>query len=287
MQSTSDLLESIANLATPSSSNLETSAQRLKKMSDEKIELRIRRGIGQAIADFNLIEDGDRILVAISGGKDSWVLLHMLKEMQARAPIQFELLAINIDQGFSNFRQDLIEDHANDLNINNKMIEFDIAGILKEKIAREQVPCSLCARLRRGSLYGLAEKHGCNKIALGHHLDDFVETLLLNSFFVGTMASMSPKLKADDGKNIVIRPMMYVPENEIREYALRKNLPIVCCSCPLACGNNEKFDSKRKMVKQMITLLEAKIPDIRQSLLKSMSNVRPSHLFDQSLWDFS
>ena len=260
---------------------------RVKSMSKEKLHRRILSATGRAIADFSMIEEGDRILVAISGGKDSWVMLKMLRELKRKAPVSFDIIAINIDQGYANFRQDLIEDYVTDNEIEFEMEEFDIASILTEKIDKGEVPCSLCSRLRRGSLYGLAEKHKCNKIALGHHLDDFIETLLLNSFFIGRLAAMAPKLTSDDGKNIVIRPLVYVSEAEIISYTEKSDFPIVCCNCPLMCGNASNSDSKRRMIKQLIGVLEEKIPSIRYSLLKSLSNVRPSHLLDRSMWDFS
>lgn len=261
-------------------------SERVLSMSVEKLHQRILSATGKAIADFDMISEGDRILVAISGGKDSWVMLRILKELQKKAPIQFELVAVNIDQGYQGFRQDLIEDYVDDHDFDYHMEEFDIAGILSEKIDKGETPCSLCARLRRGSLYGLAEKHNCNKIALGHHMDDFIETLLLNSFYIGRLASMAPKLKSDDGKNTVIRPLVYVSEPEIREYAMKSDFPIVCCNCPLMCGNASDSDSKRRMIKEMIEIMEQKIPHIRYSLLKSLGNVRPSHLLDHELWSF-
>ena len=295
---TRHLLESLAHLtrsdnktdSEPGTDATPTKArpisERVKSMSKDKLHDRILRATGKAIGDFNLIEEGDRVLVAISGGKDSWVLLQMLKELQKKAPIKFELVAINIDQGYKGFRQDLIEDYVTENDFDYKMEEFDIADILTEKIDKGEVPCSLCSRLRRGALYGLAEKNNCNKIALGHHLDDFIETLMLNTFFVGRLAAMSPKLKADDGKNTVIRPLVYVTEAEIKAYAMQSEFPIVCCACPLACGGASHIDSKRRMVKQMMDILEQKIPNIRYSLLKSLSNVQPRHLLDKSLWGF-
>ena len=287
---TPQVLEKLSDLARANSTKVNEAlpplSQRVLEMPVDKLHQRILRATGKAIGDFKMIEEGDRILVAISGGKDSWVMLRMLRELQKKAPVSFELIALNIDQGYQGFRQDLIEDYVEDHNFQFIMEDFDIASILGEKISKGDSPCSLCSRLRRGSLYGLAEKHGCNKIALGHHLDDLIETLLLNTFFVGRLASMAPKLQSDDGKNTVIRPLCYVSEAEIREYAQKSDFPIVCCNCPLMCGKSEEIDSKRLMVKNMIDILELKIPDIRQSLLKSLSNVRPSHLLDQKLWNF-
>ncbi len=246
-----------------------------------KLEKSIIKNVGRAIGDFDLIQQGDRILVAVSGGKDSWVMLYALEELRKRAPVKFELVAINIDQGYRGFRQDLIEDYVESQGYEYAMAEFNIAKIVADKTKPNEVPCSLCSRLRRGFLSGLAEKHNCNKIALGHHLDDLVETFLLNIFYVGKIATMAPKLQTDVQKVTVIRPLLYCKEEDIRKFALQKKMPIVCCQCPLACGNNEQFDSKRMFVKKMLRVLEQKIPDIRQSLLTSLGNVKSSHLLDK------
>ncbi len=250
---------------------------------DIKLEKKIFKAVGKAIGDFDMIQDGDHIMVAVSGGKDSWVLLHVLNELQKKAPVNFELTALNIDQGYGNFRQDKIEDFLDSRNIKSIMKDFDIASIVEEK-SQGSVPCSLCARLRRGALYGYAQKLKCNKIALGHHLDDFVETLLLNQFFIGKTASMSPKLNSDNGENTVIRPLVYAEENDIRIYAKNIEVPIVCCECPLACGENLHFDHKRRKIKNLLTELEKDIPHIKSSLIKSLSNIKPSHMLDRNLW---
>jgi tRNA 2-thiocytidine biosynthesis protein TtcA len=247
----------------------------------EKLEKRIKHLTGRAVMDFSLIEEGDRIMVAISGGKDSWALLHVLNELRKRAPIDFSLVAVNIDQGYRGFRQDVVEDFVEGQGYEYHMEVYDIASIVEEKVEAGGTPCSLCARLRRGALYGYAEKYNCNKIALGHHLDDMIETLLLNQFFVGKLASMAPKLQADDGKNIVIRPLIYVTEKDIIEFVGLKKFPIVCCQCPLMCGETVHGDFKRRMVKQLIQTLEKKIPNIKQSLLTSMTNVSRTHLLDR------
>ena len=286
------MLSQITNLVqqAPASEDNKLGVRSLKEkipsMTPEKLRQRIQRETGKAIGDFEMIKEGDRILVAISGGKDSWVLLDVLSRLRKKAPVNFELIAVNIDQGYQGFRQDLIEDYCEEHGFQYEMEDFDIAGILLDKMDQGEVPCSLCARLRRGSLYGLAEKYQCNKIALGHHLDDFIETLLLNSFFGGKLASMAPVLNADDGKNTVIRPLVYTTEAEIKAYAFQKEFPIVCCACPLMCGEASHIDSQRRMVKQLIDILEVKIPHIRTSLLKSLSNVKPSHLLDRALWNF-
>ncbi|OQW52199.1 MAG: tRNA 2-thiocytidine(32) synthetase TtcA [Proteobacteria bacterium SG_bin7] len=246
------------------------------------MEKRVFKNIGKAISDFKLIEEGDRVLVAISGGKDSWVMMYVLEELRKRAPIKFELINVNIDQGYRGYRQDLIEDVVEEQGYDYAMEEFNIANIVAEKIRPGDVPCSLCARLRRGYLTGLAEKHNCNKIALGHHMDDFIETVLLNMFYVGKIASMAPKLTTETQKITVIRPLVYCEEEDIRRLCLKKGFPIVCCQCPLACGNNDALDSKRVFVKRLLKVLEGKIPNIRQSLLTSLGNLKPSHLLDRN-----
>lgn len=166
------------------------------------------------------------------------------------------------------------------------MAYVDIATPVLEKSADGTVPCSLCSRLRRGNLYGMAEKLGCNKIALGHHQDDLIETLLLNTFFIGKLGSMAPKLNADDGKNVVIRPLVYVREDEIIQYTKDIGFPIVCCQCPLMCGEDIHADHKRRKIKMLLKDLETEIPEIKNSLLASLTNVKPSHLLDRNLWKF-
>lgn len=251
-----------------------------------KLEHRLKRAVGKAIADFNLIEEGDRILVAISGGKDSWALLHILNEMRKRAPVHYEIIAANIDQGYAGFRQDVVEDYVDAKGFEYHMEFFNIAKMIEEKTAPGETPCALCARMRRGVLYGLAQKHGCNKIALGHHADDFIETFLLNTFFVGRSASMAPKLTSDDGKNMVIRPLVYATEGEIAAFVKKMDFPVICCNCPIMCGDTVHGDYKRRMVKKMIEQLEEVVPHIRQSLLSSLGNVNPTHMLDQRLYDF-
>lgn len=255
-------------------------------MTLEKLQIRLNRLVGKAIADFDLIHEGDRILVAISGGKDSWAMLHVLNEMQKRAPVDYQIVAVNIDQGYAGFRQDIVEDYVRDKDYEYYMEYFDIAGIIEEKNKPGETPCALCSRLRRGSLYGLAAKYNCNKIALGHHQDDFIETMLLNSFFIGRMASMAPKLISDDQKNVVIRPLVYASENLIKAFVEKMQMPVICCQCPIMCGETVHGDYKRRMIKKMIDQLELVIPNIRDSLLASLGNVQASHLLDHRLWDF-
>jgi tRNA 2-thiocytidine biosynthesis protein TtcA len=252
----------------------------------ERLEKRIFKAVGQAVTEFQMIEEGDKIMVAVSGGKDSWVMLSILNDLKKRAPVNFDIMAVNLDQGYEGFETHIIEDYLVAQKIPYFMAEKNINKIVQEKNSEGSTWCSLCSRLRRGTLYGLAEQLGCNKIALGHHQDDMIETLLLNAFFIGKLGTMAPKLKADDGKNIIIRPLIYVLESEIREYTKIKEFPVVCCQCPLMCGETVHGDYKRRRMKVLIKQLEAEIPDIRNSLLASLKNVNPTHLLDRDLWKF-
>ena len=243
-----------------------------------KLEQGIIRKTGQAIGDFDLIQEGDHILVACSGGKDSYTLLHVLEKLRRRAPIQFRLTAVNLHHGFEHYRAEVIEDHFRQHGFEYHMAHAQIATLLETKLSPNQRCCSLCARLRRGVLYNLAPKLGCNKIALGHHKDDLVETLLLNLFFTGQIKSMPPKLASDDGRNTVIRPLAYVDESKIALLAQAKGFPIVCCACP-ACGVRD--NQQRREIKALLADLEKDNPGIRSSILTAMSNVIPSHLMDK------
>jgi tRNA 2-thiocytidine biosynthesis protein TtcA len=251
-----------------------------------RLERKLFKAIGQAINDFTMIEEGDKIMVAVSGGKDSWVMLSLLQDLQKRAPVNFEILAVNLDQGYEGFETDIIEDYLIAQKIPYFMAEKNINKIVQEKNQEGSTWCSLCSRLRRGTLYGLAEKLNCNKIALGHHQDDMIETLLLNAFFIGRMGTMSPKLRADDGRNIIIRPLIYVLESEIRQYTALKKFPVVCCQCPLMCGETVHGDYKRRRIKILLNQLEVEIPEIRNSLLASLKNIHPTHMLDKKLWSF-
>jgi tRNA 2-thiocytidine biosynthesis protein TtcA len=234
-----------------------------------RLERRLERSLGQAIGDFTLIEPGDRILVGVSGGKDSWALLHLLRRLRQRAPVDFELLALNVDQGFAGFRADLIEDYLAREGYAYELRSARINLTVKEKIQPGDTFCSLCARLRRGALYKYADELSCNKIALGHHADDFIETLLLNLFFNGQIKAMHPALRARNGRHTVIRPLVYVWEEEIVEYTRALGFPVVCCACP-GCKDPTL---QRHRVKKLLGELERVHPGLKRSLLGALSRV--------------
>lgn len=240
---------------------------------------KLKKLTGQAIGDFELIEEGDRIAVAVSGGKDSYTLLHLLDALRRRAPIKFELIAVNVDAGYPGYRKERLEEHLQQFAFAYRLEETNCYEIIEAKRRPGTSYCSFCARLRRGVLYTLAAKLGCNKIALGHHLDDFIETLLLNQFYVGALKAMSPKLAADNGIHTVIRPLVYVEEQDIITFAQRNALPIICCACPV-CG---QIDQQRQRMKHLVKELATDIPHLRRSVLRALGNVQPRHLLDNSL----
>lgn len=246
----------------------------------EKLEKKLLRQTGKAIVDYGMIEEGDRVMVCMSGGKDSWCMLHLLEQLQKRAPIRFELLAVHLDQGEPYAQSSEIAKALAEQSVPFEVVKRHLYDIVEEKLQPGQVRCSLCSRLRRGALYNIATEFGCTKIALGHHRDDLIQTLLMNQFFTGRISAMPPKLTSDDGRHVVIRPLCNVAEDDIIALTQYKQFTIFpCLSCDLQ-------DSKRGRVKQLIEDLEAEIPDIRQSLLRSLSNVRPSQLMDRALWSF-
>lgn len=243
------------------------------------LEARIAKKTTKAIKDFNLIEDGDRIMVGLSGGKDSWALMQTLDNLRQRAPITFSLVAVNVDSGYKDFKHDVIAKTCEARGWEYRIEHTSIGEVMDDLLDANATPCSLCARLRRGVLYRIAREAGATKIALGHHLDDFVETLLLNLFFAGALKAMPARLVSDDGQHVVIRPLVYVGEDEARLYAKECGLPIIGCCCP-ACGD---LSLQRQRVKRLIMDLEVEHPGAKQSMLKALGNVMPRHLLDTRL----
>jgi len=237
----------------------------------------LARRVGRAIQDFGLIQDGDRILCAMSGGKDSYAMLHLLDYLRRRAPVRFDLLAVTVDQGYRGFRTDVLEKYFQDKGYAYHIERTNIAEVIDDTMPLGDTHCSMCARLRRGVLYRMAPDLGCNKIALGHHADDLLETLLMSQFFNGEICSMPPILRARDGRNTVIRPLCYVWEEEIVRFVAEIGFPVICCACP-ACGDNSL---KRKQMKLLLQRLESDHAGIKASLLRALSNIRAGHLLDR------
>ena len=239
-----------------------------------ELESRIAKKVTRAITDHNLVENGDRIMVGLSGGKDSWALIQILDVLRRRAPIDFSIVAVNIDSGYEGYEHHKLTEvcaaRGWELHVEHTSIGETIEDILEES----ETPCSLCARLRRGALYRLADQVGATKIALGHHADDVIETLLLNIFFQGSIKAMPARLVSDNGAHVVIRPLVYVMESEARAYAKASNLPIIGCCCP-ACGD---LSLQRQRMKRLVAQLEVEHPDIKNSILRSLGNVHPRHL---------
>jgi tRNA 2-thiocytidine biosynthesis protein TtcA len=244
-----------------------------------KLEERLRRKVGTCVTEYELIQDGDRILVGLSGGKDSWALLDMLESLRHRAPVRFEVHGVTIDPGFPGYNPDRIAEVCERLGIPHEILGAPIDTMVRKK--PEITPCAMCSRLRRGVIYSYAKKQGYTKIALGHHLDDLIETLLINQFFEGRLSTMPLKLVSDDGANTVIRPLGTCEEEDLRRFAWLKGYPLVPCGCPL-CGASV-LESRRAQVKALVAELRESIPDIKFCLLKAMKNVKTSHLLDKHL----
>ena len=253
----------------------------MKVYNQNKLHKRLRRHVGEAIADFNMIEDGDRIMVCLSGGKDSYTLLDILMNLQLSAPVKFELIAVNLDQKQPGFPADVLPNYLAELGVQYKIVEENTFDIVKEKIPEGKTTCSLCSRLRRGILYRTATEIGATKIALGHHRDDILETLFLNMFYGGKMKAMPPKLMNDTGEHIVIRPLAYCKEKDIAKYAEIKQFPIIPCNL---CGSQPNL--QRQVIKEMLKDWDKKYPGRIETMFRATQNITLSHLCDSALFDF-
>src|SRR5512139_746948 len=242
------------------------------------LEARLARKVTRAISGHRLIENGDRVMVGLSGGKDSWALMQILDVLRQRAPISFSLIGVTVDSGYDGYRHDLIANTCEARGWEYRIVHTEIGEVMDD-LLDGATPCSLCARLRRGVLYRLAKEVGATKIALGHHLDDFVETLLLNLFFSGSLKAMPARLVSDNGEHVVVRPLVYVTESEARHYAKDEALPIISCCCP-ACGD---LGLQRQRVKRLIAQLEVEHPEVKNSMIRALANVASRHLLDRRL----
>ncbi len=247
-----------------------------------KLSKRLHRQVGQAIADFNMIEDGDKVMVCVSGGKDSYALLDILINLQQRAPVKFELVAVNLDQKQPGFPEHVLPEYLASRGVPFHIENQDTYSIVKRLIPEGQTMCSLCSRLRRGILYRVAGELGATKIALGHHRDDMLQTLFMNMFFGSRMKGMPPKLVSDDGRNIVIRPLAYVAETDLERWATHRQFPIIPCSL---CGNQENL--QRVQMKKMLREWERQFPGRLDNIFTAMGNIVPSHMMDRKLYPFA
>ncbi|ESP93295.1 MULTISPECIES: tRNA 2-thiocytidine(32) synthetase TtcA [Pseudoalteromonas] len=246
-----------------------------------KLQKKLRRNVGNAIKDYNMIEEGDVVMACISGGKDSFAMLDILLNLQKAAPIKFEVIAVNLDQKQPGFPEHILPEYFETLGIPYYIVDKDTYSVVREKVPEGKTTCGLCSRLRRGTLYSFAEKIGATKLALGHHMDDIVETMFLNMFHGSRLKAMPPKLRSDDGRNVVIRPLTYCREKDLIKYAEHKNFPIIPCNL---CGSQENL--QRQNIKAMLIEWDKKTPGRVDSIFKSLQNVSPSQLADTNLFDF-
>lgn len=255
---------------------------RKEQLESNKLQKRLRRNVGKAVADYRMIEEGDRIMVCLSGGKDSYAMLDILMNLQKNAPVQFELVAVNLDQKQPGFPEQVLPNYLDTLDIEYHILEKDTYSVVTSKIPEGKTYCSLCSRLRRGTLYGFAEQIGATKVALGHHRDDIVETLFLNMFYQGKLKAMPPKLLSDDKRNVLIRPLAYCKESDLVALAELKQFPIIPCNL---CGSQAGL--QRNAVKEMLAQWERQFPGRIDAIFGAIKNVAPSQLADPSLFDFA
>lgn len=254
---------------------------RKQRLEFNKLQKRLRRHVGEAIADYNMIEEGDKVMVCLSGGKDSYAMLDILLNLQQSAPIKFDLVAVNLDQKQPGFPEHILPEYLESIGVPYAILEKDTYSVVKSVIPEGKTTCGLCSRLRRGTLYGYAQEIGATKIALGHHRDDIIETLFLNMFYNGKLKAMPPKLLSDDKQNIVIRPMAYCKEADLIRYADAKEFPIIPCNL---CGSQENL--QRQVIKEMLNNWDKQFPGRVETIFSSIKNVAPSQLADSELFDF-
>ena len=276
----SSVFNAAASVADPASER-DAAPRRKLPVEIAKLKKRLHRQVGRAIADFAMIENGDRVMVCLSGGKDSYSLLDILIELRERAPIEFSVVAVNLDQKQPGFPAEVLPEYLAGLGVDHRIVEQDTYSVVKRLVPEGRTMCSLCSRLRRGALYRVASELGATKIALGHHRDDMVATLFMNMFFGGRLKGMPPKLVSDDGRHVVIRPLAYVAEHDLIRWAEHRQFPIIPCTL---CGSQENL--QRKQVGEMLREWERKFPGRIENMFSAMQSIVPSHLLDTQAFDF-